>query len=318
MRRIVPSLLVIAVLAIGPTVALDDREGVYVGLQASGVQAGNDDVVLALPLDLVNIGMAGPAATLDQGTGLAAGFEVGYKGFDWDIGVSVWGYDETETVTAFDLDPLDGIPDLLVVFGHPLYGDLVAERVDGESTLEVGTLDVAWSRMIYDTDRSVWHWTLGFRAWSLDREVVQTSDLDPVSGVFDDRVVLRSESTAVGFFAGLRARYEFTRRVWGTTSLRFGFLTGQTDVGYDEDAFGDLLFTSVDGADRNFLHTDLDTRINFNVAGGFDLFLGYQYRNFGDAVSRLAFPDDLQEGASSVTKSDISFSGATVGASLVF
>ena len=305
-KSVTAAALVLA--AASAAIAADKDASWYVGIEGASLQAGQDDAVLGTPVDPVTFSAGGDLLTLDLGSGTAYAVKFGYRNPKSDCWVSYWSFDEDATATHED--PVNGF---LVGFGNAGSGDDFANRLDGSQSLKSDSIDVVWSRPFATADKSSWNWQLGLRSWSLESETVRIDDLDPTLGTFDGQLHNRSDASGVGLTAGVGANYHFTPRFWGSSSLRFGMLTGSVDVDYDFDSFGDLLTSGLDGADRNFMQIEFDARLNMNFVAGLDGFLGYQFKSFGNATTTMEFVDDVQDGLVASETDDVTFGGFVLG-----
>ncbi|HKQ60506.1 MAG TPA: hypothetical protein VJS92_04425 [Candidatus Polarisedimenticolaceae bacterium] len=283
----------------------------YVTLQGGFTQVGNDDLLLGTPASPTTGGPSGELATIgfDPEASLRIGF--GYSGPDWDWELAAWRLEaqSNETVTSAD--------GLLPAFSDPLFGDTLANRLDGEAELDATVVDCAWGRRLGSTARSHWTWVVGLRSSRIAQDSTMTSDADGAGG-FDDRVKISSTARGVGVVGGIAVRYLWSDRVWGTSSLRLALLTGSLDVERSEDAFGDLLVTRLDGADRTFRQGELDVRANFRVAHHLVLFAGYEFRLYDGGVARLVPTDDVANGVLVEEAADVGFSGLAAGVTFEF
>lgn len=303
----------LALVACTATLAADKGANWYVGIEGASVKAGHEEAVLGTPIDPTSFGPGGDLLSLDLGSGTAYALKFGYKNDKSDCWVSYWSYDEDTTATHED-----AVNGFLVGWGNSDFGDDFANRLDGTESLKSDAIDIVWARPFATGEKSSWNWQLGFRSWNLENESTRTSDLDPALGTYDDRLHTRSDASGLGLTAGIGATYHITPRVWGSSTLRFGMLTGSVDVDYDEDAFGDILTSGIDGADRNFMQVEFDARLNMNFVAGLDGFLGYQFKNYGNATTSVTYTDDVQEGLVNVKNEDVSFGGFVLGLSYRF
>lgn len=308
MRRTI-AFLFIAALAAAPAIAGDNHEGWYIGIEGSGVAAGNADLTLATPTDGTGLPM-GKALALDYGSGTAYKFLVGFRNANADCAISFWSYDEDDDLVATSAD---GFLNALTI---PDFGFDSSDDIAARGELESSIIDLTWARPIAKGDKSSFSWILGLRSWSLEQETEVI--YDPATVGTDARVQVQSEADGIGLVVGLGAKYDFTDRIWGSSSLRMAFLTGSMDTTLNGNEFGLVYSAMLDGADRNFRQTELDTRINFNVVAGLDLFLGYEFKQFDESSERLFYMDDIQEGAVANDVKDISFSGISAGLSYTF
>lgn len=312
MRRI-GVILALTGLLFFPALAGEGHTGWHVGVEGSSVQAGNSDVLLGVPYGSSEGQPAGRLITVDFGSGTAFGAHVGRTTERGDLTLSFWNYDEDASRTA--MDAVDGF---LPAFPNADLGADFADRLDGISSLQATVIDLTWSRPFAKTEDSTWNWQIGLRSWQQEQETLLTTDLDPETQSFEDQQHLDSDADGLGILVGFSGEYHFTERIFGSTNLKLAFLTGSVDVFNREDAFGEMLDTTMNSADRNFRQMDLDTRINFNVVGGLDLFIGYQFKQFDDAVTNFNYVDDVQEGLLRAATTNTSFSGISFGANFFF
>ncbi len=304
--------LLVGLLA-APVVAADDDEGFHIGVQGSSVTLGNGDLILGVPVDPVEFGPGGNLVTIDFGSGTAVGGHLGWKGSQGDLTLAFWSYDEDAATTA--IDPTNGF---LPAFPNADFGDDFADRLDGSSNTETTIVDLIWTRPFAEADHSHWSWSIGLRSWSLEQDTLMTTDLDPGTDTFDDQVNLHSDADGIGLVAGIGASRELHKRLTGSANVRMAFLTGSIDASNVEDAFGSILTTVLDDADRNFLQLELEAQLAIRLGAGLDLILGYEFRQFEDATTAMFFRDDVQEGALETTTSDLTFAGFTYGLSYQF
>jgi hypothetical protein len=293
--------------------AADKASSWYVGIEGSSLKAGQDEAVLGTPLDPDTFGPGGDLITLDLGSGTAYALKFGYKNDKSDCWVSYWSYDEDTTTTRED-----AVNGFLTGFGNADFGDDFANRLDGTQSLKSDSIDIVWARPFATGDKSSWNWQLGFRSWNLENEVTRTDDFVPASGLYDTQLHNRSDASGLGLTAGVGANYHITPKIWGSSTLRFGLLTGSVDVDYDFDSFGDVLTSGIDGADRNFMQVEFDARLNMNFVAGLDGFIGYQFKSFGNAATTMEYVDDVQEGLVATETDDVTFGGFVLGLSYRF
>lgn len=302
------SLLAVAALCAAPLFA--GETGWFVGAAAGFEKVGNNDQIVAVPLD-ANGNTNGALLKLDYGSSVSPVIWAGYKTGMGTFRMTYWGYSEKASLTA------QNALGFQTAFGDEnQLGDSYANRVDAASELKSHTIDLSFSREMVKTERSNWNWSVGLRHWKTEQTSDMVNDWVPASGAFDDRVIQGSDAKGVGFTAGITGNYHFTEKFHASTSIGFAYLVGSTDSAYWESDMTEWYTVSAD-TDHAYRQTSLGAKLAWDVWSGLSLAVGYHFKHMDNAVDTIDF-GGYGGNLMRVQSTGVSFNGFTLGANWKF
>ncbi len=287
-----------------------DQATWFVSVEGAAVKAGGEDLVLGTPADPVTGGPNGDLVTLSYGTGGAWSLAFGRDTGTSSMSLSYYDYSKTADQTV------ESTNGFLPAFENPLFGDAFANRLDGHAKLKVMMVDATWARAMASSGKSRWNWIVGLRYSKVDRDATMIDDLT-ASG-FDDQTVSTSSAEGIGVVGGIGGRYDWTKSVALTATLKLALLAGKLDVARDETAFGVPLHSALSGSERTFRQGEVDIRVHWFIGKHTDLSLGYQFKQLDRAAGRLVVPSDTVDGLVIVETSDVSLNGFLLGGKFNF
>jgi hypothetical protein len=261
----------------------------------------------------------GPVISHDFDTELSGRIRGGWKDRDPSgnsYSLSWWSWDNDTS-----LEEGGGVQPIV---SDAFFANSFADRVESDMSLKASILDLMVTRRLAATKRSAWFWGFGVRrseveqGWSVEYFDAGTPVVGP-----EESIDISVDSDGLGLTAGIGTTFSWHPR-WRTHArAQFALLKGTTDASYTDRGY-DTLFTntflttsSERSDDRVFQQIEVEAKVSFTVLTGFEIYLGYWFMNWGDALQVDRFLDDVQGGTAS-TREDLAFDGIVVGGTFTF
>jgi hypothetical protein len=327
-----------AALLAAPARAGDTKmEGWYVAGEAAWLGVSDDDLILATPSDLAG-NPTGELVSMDFGTRTAYKLAIGFKNAEWgDFSVSYWRYSNSSAASA---DSNGGYyPNFGSPFNSNYYDPTTGttspafyNHVDGRARLRSFMLDLTWARPFAKTERSEWEWSAGIRHWDLE-QLEWRNGCRYIAGGCSfaypyrfENDSLRSDARGTGLTLGINGRMNFTEKFWVSSSLKFAFLGGRVDArhlvtNYWPDPAPSTFYNddlSATHKSRTFTQIEADLRLNCNIAGGFNGFVGYQFKKLDSAVTVIEHGVNVFTFDATPRTHNISMNGVVGGLSYIW
>jgi hypothetical protein len=193
-------------------------------------------------------------------------------------------------------------------------GSGISANIHGSQRLKVSTIDLAWKHAFMKSNAGALAFSAGLRSFDISDEFhsVGTS----ASGAPTQALHAKGKGSGFGLTAGIHSRLNFNDRVWLTS----GFTMAQLDTTVKSDQFAVLTTTAttqIPSEDRHesTLQTETYLRLNVNFVRGFDGFVGYEVKNFGNDTAKVI---NTYTQAGIYTTSGFGLAGFTAGLSYTF
>lgn len=188
-----------------------------------------------------------------------------------------------------------------------------SDTAHGRQELKVSTLDLAWKRTFVKGEAGSLAFSTGLRAFELTDEFTTEGT---TTGTLDLGIHAKGKATGFGLTAGLHARLNLSNQVWVTTGFTLAQLN-TTQKAEDYRIYNNTntyLLPSEDTHGSN-LQTESYLRLNMAFVKGFNGYLGYEVKNFGNDAVKI---DNLYTQIGMPAPHGFGLSGFTLGLSYTF
>ena len=252
---------------------------------------------------------------LDESFAPRIGFGMKTGGGWLSLSWSQWDDDATAIVNAADPN---------VVWDTLYHADDAWDDYEGSASamrgIDASTIDLAFSRQVFSSDKVSGRWMFGLRQASLDHMMnVEYNDLTNLH-----LVDLTSEASGFGLVGGVSGSYTINKKWFATGGFQYSFLSGDVKartVMTDTDIAGTFLDNDADVTtqeDRTFSMFGASTSLVWHPGNSMYFWVGYELTQWNDVVDTLLFPDDVSEGFIQADTTNVNFDGFTIGAAFTF
>ena len=262
----------------------------------------------------------GPTYTYDVKSKTPIQLDLGITSGDNDYTLSYWG-GKAKGDGAFVS------PNTSNTYYSP-YSDYLSSigHDQGNTEVKAHTLDITWNRTFVKNDKGSLAFSLGLREFKIEQNTfIDQWDTTTPTNLHMGYDQVDASTKGVGLTVGLNGRFDFSDRMWLTGGVKLAMVDAKSDFhytgGYYPSYSTPYVYSEIqdNGQKQTSTQMDAELKLNFNFVAGFDGFVGYRMKSFGEALGSSNFSGYYNYNAwTNFTPRTLGFNGIIVGVAYRF